>query len=92
MGRGSPQSGRHAQRLAGTLLTVAAWIFAAAAPACAHGFGQRYDLPLPLPLYLFGAAAVVALSFVVFGLFVRHSRRAHDLFPTSTSRPRPSAV
>ena len=39
--------------------------------AGAHGFGQRYELPLPLGLYLFGAAAVVALSFVVFGLFVR---------------------
>jgi hypothetical protein len=40
-------------------------------PAAAHGFGQRYELPLPLSLYLFGAAAVVALSFVVFGMFVR---------------------
>ena len=40
-------------------------------PASAHGFGQRYELPLPLSLYLFGAAVVVALSFVVFGLFVR---------------------
>jgi hypothetical protein len=53
---------------------VAAWtLLAAATPACAHGFGQRYDLPLPLPLYLFGAAAVVALSFAMFGLFVRHA-------------------
>ena len=42
-----------------------------ATPASAHGFGQRYELPLPLALYLFGAAVVVALSFVVFGLFVR---------------------
>ena len=40
-------------------------------PASAHGFGQRYELPLPLSLYLFGAALAVALSFVVFGLFVR---------------------
>jgi hypothetical protein len=44
---------------------------AASTPACAHGFGQRYELPLPLGLYLFGAAAVVALSFVAFGLFAR---------------------
>ena len=43
----------------------------AATPALAHGFGQRYELPLPLSLYLFGAATAVALSFVVFGLFVR---------------------
>jgi hypothetical protein len=42
--------------------------------ASAHGFGQRYELPLPLSLYLYGAAAVVVLSFAVFGLFVR---RAH---------------
>ena len=44
---------------------------ASVTPASAHGFGQRYELPLPLSLYLFGAAAAVALSFVVFGLFVR---------------------
>jgi hypothetical protein len=43
----------------------------AATPALAHGFGQRYELPLPLSLYLFGAATAVALSFGVFGLFVR---------------------
>ncbi|MDI4234724.1 hypothetical protein OZ411_18125 [Bradyrhizobium sp. Arg237L] len=55
------------------------------APAGAHGFGQRYDLPLPLSLYLFGGATAVALSFVVVGLFVRRTPRAHaysrvDLF------------
>ncbi len=48
----------------------------ASTPACAHGFGQRYELPLPLGLYLFGAAAVVALSFVVFALFVRRPAAA----------------
>ena len=41
--------------------------------AAAHGFGQRYELPLPLSLYLYGGAAVVALSFVVFGLFARRA-------------------
>jgi len=45
----------------------------ASTPAQAHGFGQRYELPLPLTLYLAGAAAVVALSFVVFALFVRRA-------------------
>jgi hypothetical protein len=44
-----------------------------AAPAAAHGFGQRYDLPLPLSLYLLGTAAAVALSFVVVALFARHT-------------------
>jgi hypothetical protein len=62
-----------------------------AAPAAAHGFGQRYDLPLPLSLYLFGAAAAVALSFLVFGLFVRHApatrRGPHvDLLATAPGR------
>jgi hypothetical protein len=63
----------------------------AAMPAAAHGFGQRYDLPLPLPFYLFGAAAVVALSFVVFGLFasyVHATQRARhvDLLATTPGR------
>ena len=34
-----------------------------------HGFGQRYDLPGPLFLYLFAAAGVVVLSFVMVVLF-----------------------
>jgi hypothetical protein len=60
-------------------------------PAHAHGFGQRYDLPLPLPLYLLGAAAVVALSFAVFGLFVRRAPAVHayphvDLLATRLGR------
>src|SRR6266568_7636503 len=48
-----------------------------AAPAAAHGFGQRYDLPLPLSLYLLGTAAAVVLSFVVVALFARHTPGAH---------------
>src|SRR5260370_19130205 len=44
-----------------------------AGPAQAHGFGQRYDLPLPLSLYLFGTAAAVVLSFIIVGLFARHT-------------------
>jgi hypothetical protein len=51
---------------------------AGAAPAAAHGFGQRYDLPLPLSLYLFGTAAAVVLSFVVVGLFARHAPGARS--------------
>jgi len=39
----------------------------------AHGFGQRYDLPVPLWLYLYGAASVVLLSFVLVGYFVDKS-------------------
>jgi hypothetical protein len=51
-----------------------------ATPASAHGFGQRYDLPLPLSFYLVGAAAAVAVSFLIVGLFVREVARP---------RPRP---
>jgi hypothetical protein len=66
-------------------------MLAGATCADAHGFGQRYELPLPLSLYLFGAAAVVALSFVVFGLFVRggpspQERRELDLSATTLAR------
>jgi hypothetical protein len=45
--------------------------------AFAHGFGQRYDLPVPLWLYVAGAAAAVAFSFVVVGVFVRGTARSH---------------
>lgn len=46
--------------------------------ATAHGFGQRYDLPVPLWLYVAGAAATVALSFVVVGVLVRSTPRKHS--------------
>ena len=54
-------------------------IACAATSAGAHGFGQRFDLPLPLSLYLFGAGAAVALSFVIFGLFVRRPPAHRDI-------------
>ena len=44
-----------------------------ASPVSAHAFGQRYDLPIPLNYFLIGAVAVVALSFVVLGMFVQRS-------------------
>jgi len=53
-------------------LVIAVVVALPAAPARAHGFGQRYDLPLPLSLYLAGAAAAIVLSFVVIGLFAPH--------------------
>jgi hypothetical protein len=46
----------------------------APASLLAHGFAQRYDLPVPLGLYMGGAAAAVALSFVVVAFFVRGDR------------------
>jgi hypothetical protein len=34
-----------------------------------HGFGQKYDLPISLALYLYAAAGVVVISFVLVILF-----------------------
>src|SRR5216683_2739577 len=56
------------------LVAILTGCCALAAPAAAHGFGQRYDLPLPLSFYLAGTAAAVILSFVVVALFARHTR------------------
>ena len=55
-------------------LLIAMFAFSVPLTAQAHGFAQRYDLPVPLALYLTGAAAAVALSFVVVALFVRGKR------------------
>jgi hypothetical protein len=41
---------------------VAIWFFVN--PALAHSFYDRYDLPIPLSYFLWGAALVVALTFV----------------------------
>ncbi|MCY3639343.1 MAG: hypothetical protein OXG80_09660, partial [Chloroflexi bacterium] len=46
-------------------------------PVYAHAFGQRYDLPIPLSYFMAGAAATVALSFVVIGLFLRGGSAAY---------------
>jgi hypothetical protein len=70
---GARPQGRGPRRLLAALLLVAA----APGTAAAHGFGQRYDLPVPLALWVTGAAAAVALSFVVIGLFVRGSPGTH---------------
>ena len=53
---------------------LATAIFLAVRPVYAHGFGERYDLPVPLNYFLVGAGAMVALSFVVMGMFLRPGR------------------
>ena len=58
--------------LVGALIAV----LAAASPAPAHGFGDRYDLPVPLSLWVAGAAIAVVLSFVVIGVCVRGAATA----------------
>jgi hypothetical protein len=67
--RDSAIMARRWRKLLGCLALV--FGLAAAGPAAAHGFGQRYDLPLPLSFYIWGAGATVALSFVGFALFLR---------------------
>ena len=42
-------------------------------PVSAHGFGERYDLPLPLSYFMIGAAATVAVSFLIIGWFFSQS-------------------
>jgi len=66
---------RRAAAAAGVTLLLAA------TPVWAHGFGQRYDLPVPLWLWVAGAAAAVALSFVVTG-FVTTAEAGPARYPT----------
>ena len=67
------------------LAPIAAFLAVATAllvsPVYAHGFGERYDLPLPLNMFMIGAAATVAASFVVIGLFV-NKRPGEFRYPT----------
>ena len=52
------------------ILTLALFLLAPPAQAFAHAVGQSQDLPVPFWLYLFGASAVVVISFVQITLFV----------------------
>ncbi|MCY4528691.1 MAG: hypothetical protein OXD46_06645 [Chloroflexi bacterium] len=58
------------RKLALPAATIGVATALAASPVYAHGFGERYDLPLPLNMFMIAAAAAVAASFVVIGLFV----------------------
>ena len=59
-------------------LAIAILVGLVPAQVYAHGFGERYDLPVPLNYFLVGAAATVALSFVVIGFFVRQRPGSFD--------------
>lgn len=50
------------------------------APAGAHGFGQRFDLPLPLQFWEIGAGLTIVFTFVVMALFVRE-KGASERYP-----------
>jgi hypothetical protein len=64
-----------------TRAILALAVSALSVTANAHGFAQRYDLPVPLHLYVGGAAAAVALSFVVVAFFIRGDRTVRH-YPT----------
>jgi hypothetical protein len=71
---------------------AASMMILGAAPAQAHAFGPRYDLPLPLELYVVGAGAAVALSFVIMA-FAFRARPAHPGTPwTNLLEFRPTRV
>jgi hypothetical protein len=66
-----------------------------------HGFGDRYDLPASLALYLFAAAGVVAISFVMVAVFagdrvgakaVLYPRRRMEWLTTIARSPLPRAI
>jgi hypothetical protein len=72
-----------------------------AAGVLLHGFGLRYDLPAPLYWYLFAAAGVVVISFVLVVVFageqvgakaVQYPRRASPFLLTLARSPVPRAV
>jgi hypothetical protein len=66
-----------------------------------HGFGQRYDLPASLALYLYAAAGVVVISFVLVVVFsadqvgsraVRYPRRAVPFLTRAAQSPIPRLI
>jgi hypothetical protein len=64
-------TGRRAVIVAALVVAGVATALAAAGPVQAHAFGQRYDLPVPLWYFVAGAAAAVAFSFVMVGIFIQ---------------------
>src|SRR5215216_2352219 len=64
------------------ILTLALLLIAPPGEAFAHAFGRTYNLPVPFWLYLFGASAVLVVSFVQIGLFVGagHTLRSYPRF------------
>ncbi|MHB8611679.1 MAG: hypothetical protein ACYDAL_04515 [Candidatus Dormibacteraceae bacterium] len=57
-----------------------------------HGFGQRYDLPISLALYLYAAAGVVVISFVLVVLFTGEQVGAQALRYPRRAAPRLAAI
>src|SRR4051812_42568855 len=71
------------------VLTLALFLLVPPGQAFAHGLGQSQDLPVPFWLYLFGASAVLFVSFVPIGLFFGegHTLRQYPHFNLLQVRP-----
>src|SRR3981081_288046 len=89
---GEPE--HRARQASGEPLTFATALFL-------HGFGQRYDLPISLALYLYAAAGVVVISFVLVVLFagdqmgakaVAYPKRAAPFLLAAARMPWPRIV
>lgn len=59
---------------AAAVILAALPVLGTAAPAAAHGLGGRLDLPVPIWLFVYGAAAVVMVSFVALGILWKRPR------------------
>ena len=53
-------------------------VIVGATPAAAHGIGGRVDLPVPAWLFVWGAGAVVIVSFVALGVLWKEPRLEHS--------------
>ncbi len=76
------------RRVALSLAALAAAALTAPAGAAAHGLAARADLPIPTWLFVWGAAAVIVVSFVALGALWREPRLEGD----ERFRPLPEMV
>ena len=76
------------RRAVAAVVLCASGLLATASPASAHGIGGRLDLPVPLWLFVYGAAAVVVVSFVALGVLWKEVR----LEGKTSSRPLPEPL
>jgi hypothetical protein len=75
------------RRVAVLVLLGFAALVALAAPAGAHAFGGRQDLPLPAWLFFYGGAAAVIVSFTALGLLWPTSRLERPILGWPLPRP-----
>jgi hypothetical protein len=79
---------KEARRILVTVPVALLLVAASAGPASAHGIGGRVDLPVPIWLFIWGAGAVVVVSFVALGVLWKDPR----LENAGDGRPFPERV